>query len=197
MKVRLHSNLINKISISRHRLIVICRLRHHHYLSSSSLSVVIIIICRHHHCRHRHYFKWSFNHTPSDFEVLNHRILNRVVVMCSGGNIDTPVYIRALERALAIDGRLWLITVTISDRGCALAELTKQINGLGIKLVCTISALCNLWINSSVLYCTMYKKPYTHGQQTLGHQTVCRRSNYTTESIDRIPFGFIDLQSMD
>ena len=113
--------------------------------------------------------------------------------MCSGGNIDTPVYIRALERALAIDGRLWLITVTISDIGSGLAELTKQINGLGIKLVCTISALCNLWINSFVLY--NVQEAFHTGQQTFDHQTVSWRQ--TMESIDRIPFGLTDLQSMD
>lgn len=40
----------------------------------------------------------------------------RVVIPLCGGNIDTTVLGRCLERGLAADGRLVKFTVTVSDR---------------------------------------------------------------------------------
>lgn len=42
--------------------------------------------------------------------------LCRVVAILSGGNIDTTVLGRAIERGLAVDGRLIRIEVVVSDR---------------------------------------------------------------------------------
>lgn len=42
--------------------------------------------------------------------------LPRVVIPLCGGNIDTTVLGRCLERGLAADGRLVKFTVTVSDR---------------------------------------------------------------------------------
>ena len=48
----------------------------------------------------------------------------RVVIPLCGGNIDTTVLGRCLDRGLAADGRLVKFSVTISDRPGGMAELT-------------------------------------------------------------------------
>jgi len=59
----------------------------------------------------------------------------KVVIPLCGGNIDTTVLGRVLERALVIDSRLIKMLVTISDRPGGLAELCGLIakNGGSIK----------------------------------------------------------------
>ena len=56
----------------------------------------------------------------------------RVVIPLCGGNIDTTVLGRCLERGLAADGRLCRFVVTVSDRPGGIAELTKRIANLGV-----------------------------------------------------------------
>ncbi|CAF0848659.1 unnamed protein product [Brachionus calyciflorus] len=59
----------------------------------------------------------------------------RVVIPLCGGNIDTSILGRVLERALVADGRLIKIWVTILDRPGGLTEFCKLIssNGASIK----------------------------------------------------------------
>ena len=52
----------------------------------------------------------------------------RVVIPLCGGNIDTTVLGRCLDRGLAADGRLVKFSVTISDRPGGMAELTGYIH---------------------------------------------------------------------
>lgn len=49
-----------------------------------------------------------------------------VVVLC-GGNIDTTVLGRSLERGLAADGRLVTFCVCLEDRPGSLASLTQYL----------------------------------------------------------------------
>ena len=49
----------------------------------------------------------------------------KVVLPLCGGNIDTSTLGRILERGLAHDGRLWRVTVTISDRPGGLARFAS------------------------------------------------------------------------
>ena len=42
---------------------------------------------------------------------------------------------RCLERGLAADGRLCRFVVTVSDRPGGIAELTRLVSGLGVRLV--------------------------------------------------------------
>lgn len=58
----------------------------------------------------------------------------RVVVPLCGGNIDTTVLGRVMERGLAADGRLVRFIVTVSDRPGGIAELTKIITQLGVSI---------------------------------------------------------------
>ena len=55
-----------------------------------------------------------------------------VIPLC-GGNIDTTVLGRCLERGLAVDGRLVRFLVTVSDRPGGIAELTKLIASIGVR----------------------------------------------------------------
>lgn len=59
--------------------------------------------------------------------------LVRVVIPLCGGNIDTTVLGRCLERGLAADGRLVKVTVTVSDRPGGVKDLTELIQRLGIR----------------------------------------------------------------
>lgn len=58
----------------------------------------------------------------------------RVVIPLCGGNIDTTVLGRCLERGLAADGRLVKFTVTVSDRPGGIAELTRLMASLGVSI---------------------------------------------------------------
>lgn len=58
----------------------------------------------------------------------------RVVIPLCGGNIDTTVLGRCLDRGLAADGRLVKYTVTVSDRPGGIAELTRLLSSLGVSI---------------------------------------------------------------
>ena len=58
---------------------------------------------------------------------------SRVVIPLCGGNIDTTVLGRCLERGLAADGRLCTFYVTVSDRPGGITELSKVISDLGVR----------------------------------------------------------------
>ncbi len=59
----------------------------------------------------------------------------RVAIPLCGGNIDTTVLGRVLERALVADNRMMKVWVTISDRPGGLAELCKLFASLGARYV--------------------------------------------------------------
>ena len=59
---------------------------------------------------------------------------NVVLPLC-GGNIDTPILGRVLERGLASDGRLYRFTATISDRPGGLARFAGLIAETGASII--------------------------------------------------------------
>ena len=59
--------------------------------------------------------------------------LCRVVIPLCGGNIDTTVLGRCLDRGLATDGRLCRFVVTVSDRPSGISELTRLIASIGVR----------------------------------------------------------------
>ena len=59
----------------------------------------------------------------------------KVVLPLCGGNIDTSTLGRILERGLAHDGRLWRVTVTISDRPGGLARFATIIGEEGGSVI--------------------------------------------------------------
>jgi len=58
----------------------------------------------------------------------------KVVLPLCGGNIDTTVLGRCLDRGLACDGRLLKFTVTVSDRPGGIAELCRHMASIGISI---------------------------------------------------------------
>ncbi|XP_022913798.1 L-threonine ammonia-lyase isoform X2 [Onthophagus taurus] len=58
----------------------------------------------------------------------------RVVLNLCGGNIDTTILGRCLERGLAADGRLLKFVVTVSDRPGGISDLCKLISSVGVSI---------------------------------------------------------------
>ncbi|XP_044759065.1 L-threonine ammonia-lyase-like isoform X3 [Coccinella septempunctata] len=58
----------------------------------------------------------------------------KVCLILSGGNIDTTVLGRVLERGLAADGRLVKVKVCISDRIGGIEDLSNTIGSLGVHI---------------------------------------------------------------
>lgn len=58
-----------------------------------------------------------------------------VVLPLTGGNIDTPILGRVLERGLVSDGRLYRFTATISDRPGGLAALARIVADTGASIL--------------------------------------------------------------
>lgn len=52
----------------------------------------------------------------------------------TGGNIDTTLLNRTLERALVLDGRLVKVTVFLDDTPEALGQLLKIIGNIGVNV---------------------------------------------------------------
>lgn len=66
--------------------------------------------------------------------LLPELIGKKVVIPLCGGNIDTTILGRVLERALVADSRLIKIWVTISDRPGSLAEFCKLMSSYGASI---------------------------------------------------------------
>lgn len=58
----------------------------------------------------------------------------RVVIIISGGNIDTSVFGRCLDRGLVAEGRLVSFEVMISDRPGGLASLCSALGDMGVSI---------------------------------------------------------------
>lgn len=54
--------------------------------------------------------------------------------MLCGGNIDTTILGRCLERGLTADGRLVRFIVTVSDRPGGIAELCRILSSIGVSI---------------------------------------------------------------
>lgn len=70
----------------------------------------------------------------SPYSLSNLKGKNVVLPLC-GGNIDTPILGRVLERGLASDGRLYRFTATISDRPGGLARFAGLIAEEGASIL--------------------------------------------------------------
>lgn len=58
----------------------------------------------------------------------------RVVLNLCGGNIDTTIFGRCLDRGLAAEGRLLKFSVTVSDRPGGISDLCKLISSIGVSI---------------------------------------------------------------
>ena len=77
----------------------------------------------------------------------------RVVTLLCGGNIDTTVLGRCLERGLAADGRLVKFSVTVSDRPGGIAELAKTLTQCGVSIKDMMHE--RAWIKSDIFAVTV------------------------------------------
>merc|ERR1719270_2658591 len=58
----------------------------------------------------------------------------KVVIPLCGGNIDTTILGRCLDRGLAADGRLVKFSVTVSDRPGGIADQESLLSELGVSI---------------------------------------------------------------
>ena len=75
-----------------------------------------------------------------------------MTLLC-GGNIDTTVLGRCLERGLAADGRLVKFSVTVSDRPGGIAELAKTLTQCGVSIKDMMHE--RAWIKSDIFAVTV------------------------------------------
>eukprot|EP00112_Aurelia_sp_Birch-Aquarium-sp1_P004625 Seg1524.7 transcript_id=Seg1524.7/GoldUCD/mRNA.D3Y31 product="L-threonine ammonia-lyase" protein_id=Seg1524.7/GoldUCD/D3Y31 len=91
----------------------------------------------------------------------------RVVFPLCGGNIDSTVLGRVIERGLAADGRLIRFKVTVMDRPGGIAELSRLLTSLGVSIKDIFHE--RAWIRSSVytveIKCVVEVRDYEHGLQ--------------------------------
>jgi threonine dehydratase len=88
----------------------------------------------------------------------------KVVLPLTGGNIDTTVLGRILERGLASDGRLCRFSVTVSDRPGGLAQVTALIaeEGANIVDIAHDRAFAKGDINSVTVNCVVETRDINH-----------------------------------
>lgn len=85
---------------------------------------------------------------------------SRVVIPLCGGNIDTTILGRCLERGLAVDGRLLKFSVTVSDRPGGITELCRLVSSLGVSIKDIIHE--RAWITSDIFSVQVkYLDPHT------------------------------------
>ncbi|XP_039297523.1 L-threonine ammonia-lyase isoform X1 [Nilaparvata lugens] len=72
----------------------------------------------------------------------------RIVIPLCGGNIDTTILGRCLDRGLAADGRLLKFSVMVSDRSGGIAELCRLVAETGVSIKDILHE--RAWITSDV-----------------------------------------------
>ncbi|XP_022116547.1 L-threonine ammonia-lyase-like [Pieris rapae] len=84
-----------------------------------------------------------------------------VVCVLSGGNIDTTILARALERGMAAEGRLVKFKVTVTDRPGGMAELCGMMANLGVTLRDCIPE--RAWVKGDIFSCELKVIAETRG----------------------------------
>lgn len=99
--------------------------------------------------------------------LLPELIGKRVVIVLCGGNIDTTILGRCLERGLAADGRLCRFVATVSDRPGGIAELTKLMAGMGVSIKDLYHE--RAWLKSDIfsvqVKCVVETRDHEHAKQ--------------------------------
>ena len=86
-----------------------------------------------------------------------------MVTLLCGGNIDTTVLGRCLERGLAADGRLVKFSVTVSDRPGGIAELAKTLTQCGVSIKDMMHE--RAWIKSDIFAVTVSSRSFLFSLQ--------------------------------
>jgi len=90
----------------------------------------------------------------------------KVVLPLCGGNIDTNVLSRVLERGLAYDGRLCRLTATISDRPGGLARFTALIaeEGASVMEINHDRAFASPDVTTVMVHCVIETRDAEHAE---------------------------------
>lgn len=109
-----------------------------------------------------------------------------VVLILTGGNIDTTVLHRALERGLAADGRLFKVYVKVSDKPGGLAEVTGLVasTGAGIKSISQERS----WVKMDVFSCEIKLVLETRDFEHVQEITKLLEQHYPDARIDLVQF---------
>ncbi|XP_033637122.1 L-threonine ammonia-lyase-like [Asterias rubens] len=112
----------------------------------------------------------------------------RVAIPLCGGNIDTTVLGRVLERGLAADGRLARFVVTVSDRPGGITELADIISSMGISIkdIFHERAFLKSEIFNVQVKCVVETRDQEHSDElyrALKHHYPCGRIIWGTDSI--------------
>ncbi|CAK9813422.1 L-threonine ammonia-lyase [Anthophora quadrimaculata] len=114
----------------------------------------------------------------------------RVVLPLCGGNIDTTILGRCLERGLAAEGRLLKFTVTVSDRPGGIAELCRMLASIGVSIKDIMHE--RAWIMSDIfsvdvkVVCETRDRDHSEQLKNMLHQ------NY-----QRVVFGTSDMSTLN
>jgi threonine dehydratase len=110
----------------------------------------------------------------------------KVVLPLCGGNIDTTILGRILERGLASDGRLCRFYATISDRPGGLAQFTALVaeEGASIVDIAHDRAFTEGDINSVVIHCVVETRDAEHIKALLGR---LKKEGFEVSSVERRP----------
>ncbi|KDR16615.1 uncharacterized protein LOC110832432 isoform X2 [Zootermopsis nevadensis] len=109
----------------------------------------------------------------------------RVVLPLCGGNIDTTILGRCLDRGLACDGRLLKFSVTVSDRPGGIAELCRLMASIGVSIKDIMHE--RAWIQSDIFSVEVKVVCET---QDIEHASILKRilcENYKTVIFGEIP----------
>lgn len=112
-----------------------------------------------------------------------------MLLLC-GGNIDTTILGRCLERGLAAEGRLLKFTVTVSDRPGGIAELCRMLASIGVSIKDIMHE--RAWIMSDIfsvdvkVVCETRDRDHAEQLKNMLHQ------NY-----QRVVFGTSDMSALD
>lgn len=106
----------------------------------------------------------------------------RVVIPLCGGNIDTTILGRCLERGLAVDGRLVKFCVTVSDRPGGIADLCQIVSATGVSIKDIMHE--RAWITSDV-----FSVQVTVVCETMDKEHSNRLKNVLTENYKSVVFG--------
>lgn len=61
-------------------------------------------------------------------------VFYRIVIILCGGNIDSNILGRCIERSLVVDGRMLKFSVKLSDRPGGVSEMCKILANLGASI---------------------------------------------------------------
>nr|XP_018902527.1 PREDICTED: uncharacterized protein LOC109034054 isoform X2 [Bemisia tabaci] len=109
----------------------------------------------------------------------------RVVLLLCGGNIDTTILGRCLERGLAVDGRLMKFSVNISDRPGGIAELTRLLAQLEVSIKDIIHE--RAWVTSNVFGVKVTVMCETRDEDHAAHLKTVLKENYKQVTFEELP----------